>query len=117
MIKRRFILSLVLLLGLILVACGGSTEGSDGESENDDKETLVIADWGTNLTKVRKETIIEPFEEEYDINVVIETPVNYGKLKAMVESGNVTWDVVNVDTFWGHLAGEQGLLEALDYNV
>lgn len=35
----------------------------------------------------------------------------------MVESGNVTWDVVNVATRWTSQASEHGLLEPLDFDI
>lgn len=99
---------------LVLAACGGGDTSSGG---GDKKETLVIVDWGGSVTEARETTIFEPFEEEFNVKIEVESPTDYGKLKAMVEGGNVDWDVVNVDTFWAAQAGEEGLLEKIDYDI
>ena len=98
----------------MIAACGSSD--STG-SKSGDSQTLVIVDWGGAVTEARQKSIFEPFEKKHNIKIQVESPTDYGKLKAMVEGGNVTWDVVNVDTFWGIQAGGKGLLESLDYNV
>ncbi|MGZ9583136.1 ABC transporter substrate-binding protein [Paenibacillus marinisediminis] len=114
MLKKMSVLVLVLALTTLLVACSGNKEGSSDQAE---PQKLTIVDWDANLTGYRKPTIIEPFEKKYNVKIVIESPPDYGKLKAMVDSGNVTWDVVNVDSFFGKMAGSQGMFEPLDYNV
>lgn len=112
--KKKFSL-MVLLISLVslLSACGGSSASSDEGK----KEKLVIVDWGGDITEIRKKVMFEPFEEEYNVEVVVETPTDYGKLTAMVESGNVTWDVVKGETFFALQAEKKGLLEPLDYDV
>lgn len=122
---RKFLLSiLVVIFSLILVACGGSdsaTEGSDegssGESSSGSGDKLVVVDWGGAITDARVDSIFKPFEEEYGVEIVVETPTDYGKFKAMVESGNVTWDVVNVATLWAEQAVKDALLEEIDYSI
>ena len=47
---------------------------------------------------------------------VIETsPTNYGKLKAMVDSGNVEWDVVDAGDRHLFAGVQENLFEKLDY--
>lgn len=49
--------------------------------------------------------------------MVQDGPTDYGKLKAMVESGNVQWDVVDVEADFALRAAAEGLLEPLDFKV
>ena len=60
MLRKGWIL--ILLLGLTLAACGGTSGPVEGEGEGESNQ-LVIADWGSNLTDVRKKEIIEPAPE------------------------------------------------------
>lgn len=107
-------LSLISLL-LILNIVGCSTKEMN-ESNRKDKE-LVVADWGGPYTDAHKKASFEPFEKKYGVKVTVVTPPDMGKLKAMVESGNVEWDVVAVDDYFAVRAGSQGILEKLDFNV
>ncbi|VEF49292.1 extracellular solute-binding protein [Bacillus freudenreichii] len=116
MLKKALLAGVVSSAMLFTAACGGGGSESSG-SGGGKPETLVVVDWGGAVTDARKDTIFKPFEEEFNVKIEVESPTDYGKLKAMVEGGNVTWDVVNIDTFWGEQAGEQGLLEAIDYDI
>ena len=94
---------------------GCSTKDTTG-SNRKDKE-LVVVDWGGPYTDAHKKASFEPFEKKYGVKVIVVTPPDMGKLKAMVESGNVEWDVVAVDDYFVVRAGSQGLLEKLDFDV
>ena len=78
---------------------------------------LTIVSWGGAYQESQRKAYYEPYaastgakivEEEYDGEL--------GKVKAMVDAKQVTWDVIDLDL--GHtLAGcDQGLLEKLDYS-
>lgn len=60
----------------------------------------------------------EPFTADTGIPVRVEggSPLP-GKIKAMVESGSVTWDVCDGDGYLCNQLGKQGLLEDLDYSI
>ena len=77
----------------------------------------MIVDWGGEGIQARQKAYINRFEEEFDVKVITESPTDYGKLKAMVESGNVEWDVLAVETEFLERGIDQGLLEKLDYDV
>lgn len=51
------------------------------------------------------------------MKVELDGATNYGKLKAMVDSGNVDWDVVDVEGDFAVAAAKQGLLDPIDFNV
>jgi putative spermidine/putrescine transport system substrate-binding protein len=80
-------------------------------------DDMVFTSWGGTTQDAQGEAWAQPFSEETGINVVMDGPTDYGKLKAMVESGNVTWDVVDVEHDFAIKAAEEGLLEPIDYSV
>lgn len=120
MFKKFSLLAVLFTLILFIAGCGdggNAEESSSDDNEEKSPETLVVVDWGGAVTEAREDTIFKPFEEEFNVEIVVESPTDYGKLKAMVEGGNVTWDVVNVDTFWAEQAGQLGLVEPIDYDI
>lgn len=81
------------------------------------QDTLVVVSWGGAYQKAQREAWFKPFEKTTGVKIVEVSPTNYGKFKAMVTSGNVQWDVVDVDSDWAYLAAKKNLLEELDYGV
>ncbi|WP_186668186.1 ABC transporter substrate-binding protein [Sporosarcina sp. BP05] len=112
--SKKIGLSIVLLLLLLsIMGCGkNDTKGSTSKVKE-----LVVVDWGGPYTEVHKKMSFEPFEKEYGVKVIVVTPPDTGKLKAMVESENVEWDVVSVGNDFAIRAGKEGLLEKLDFDV
>lgn len=104
------------LLMLLLFALAGCSSGNAEGSTKNNKE-LIIADWGGPYSEAKVKAAVEPFEEKHGIKVTVITPPDYGKLKAMVESGHVEWDVVSVDNDYAIRAGNLGLLEKVDFDV
>ena len=60
-------------------------------------EDMVFTSWGGTTQDAQAASWAKPFTEKTGINVRQDGPTDYGKLKAMVESGNVDWDVVDVE--------------------
>lgn len=91
--RRGFLLGSggVLLGSSLLSACGGDSagSGSDGGSKR-----VVVADWGGAIQDAEIEHLYNPFTEETGIEVVISGPPSDAQIKAMVDSGNVEWDLV-----------------------
>ncbi len=106
---------LIMILSILIIA-GCSNGTTSGEASKKDKE-LVVVDWGGPYTDIHKKTVFEPFEKKYGVKVTVVTPPDVGKLKSMVESGNVEWDVVSVGNDFAIRGGREGLLEKLDFNV
>ncbi|WP_033295617.1 ABC transporter substrate-binding protein [Amycolatopsis jejuensis] len=74
----------------LLAACGsGSSGGSGGGSKR-----VVVADWGGALQDAEKKYIYDPFSKETGIEVVLSGPPTTAKIKAMVDTGNVEWDLI-----------------------
>ncbi|MNO69508.1 Spermidine/putrescine-binding periplasmic protein precursor [compost metagenome] len=80
-------------------------------------QSMSFVSWGGTTQDAQKQAWAEPFSKESGIKVVQDGPTDYGKLKAMVESGNVQWDIVDVEADFALRAASEGLLEPLDFNV
>jgi putative spermidine/putrescine transport system substrate-binding protein len=80
-------------------------------------ESVNFVSWGGSTQDFQKQAWATPFSKANNITVVQDGPTDYGKLKAMVESGNVQWDVVDVEADFALRAAAEGLLEPLDFSV
>lgn len=78
---------------------------------------MVFTSWGGTTQEAQERAWAQGFEEETGAKVLMDGPTDYGKLKAMVESGNVTWDVVDVEMDFAIKAAKDGLLEPIDFSV
>jgi putative spermidine/putrescine transport system substrate-binding protein len=78
---------------------------------------VVFTSWGGTTQDAQKKAWVDPFQKSTGIRVKLDGPTDYGKLKAMVESGNVSWDVVDVEGDFAVAAAQQGLLEPIDFSV
>src|SRR5207249_11909277 len=64
------------------------------------KGEVVIVTYGGTAADALREAHWKPFTAETGIVVREETPPTPAKVKAMVESGNVVWDIVEMDLNW-----------------
>src|SRR5215213_5459067 len=62
-----------------------------------DKGELVVVGWGGSRAAAMREVMFAPFEKATGIRVRDDGPPEAAKVKAMVDSGNVTWDVLDTD--------------------
>ena len=79
--------------------------------------SMVFTSWGGTTQEAQKKAWVEPFATASGITVKEDGPTDYGKLKAMVDSGNVDWDVVDVEGDFAVAAAKAGLLEPIDFSV
>lgn len=98
------------LLTCLTVMAGLVSTGAQAQS-------IVFTSWGGTTQDAQTKAWAEPFTAETGINVLQDGPTDYGKIKAMVESENVSWDVVDVEGDYAAQAGKAGLLEPLDFTV
>lgn len=80
-------------------------------------QEMVFTSWGGTTQDGQTQSWAVPFTAATGIKVLQDGPTDYGKLKAMVESGNVAWDVVDVEYDFAIAAAKMGLLEPIDYSV
>jgi len=82
-----------------------------------DKGQVVISSWGGAFMDAQRAAFFEPFTAATGIKVVETTTPEFGKIRAMVESGNTEWDIVNIVPSDYLALTELGMLEALDYDT
>ncbi|MFK0692921.1 ABC transporter substrate-binding protein [Mesorhizobium sp. IMUNJ 23033] len=79
---------------------------------------LTIANFGGDAVEATKVAYGDPFTKETGIAVRVDgaSPLP-GKIKAMVDSGNIVWDVCDGDGFTSEQLGKAGVLEEIDYSI
>ncbi|WP_307436973.1 ABC transporter substrate-binding protein [Labrys monachus] len=97
------------LAALSIALLGAGAARADG--------SMVFTSWGGTTQDAQKKAWAEPFAAATGITVKQDGPTDYGKLKAMVDSGNVDWDVVDVEGDFAVAAAKAGLLEPIDFAV
>ncbi|MBO9354757.1 extracellular solute-binding protein [Bordetella petrii] len=80
-------------------------------------ETVVFAGWGGSIQKAQRKIYFDSFEKETGIKVIDVPGVQLAPLKAMVETGNTQWDVVQALGMWIPQGAKSNLWEKLDYGV
>jgi len=80
------------------------------------EEPLTVVSWGGAYQKSQQEAYFTPFEKKFGGKITTEEyNGEIAKIRAMVESGNVSWDVVDVDTQTALQGCEDGLFLKLDW--
>ena len=79
---------------------------------------LTVVSWGGAYTKSQVEAYHKPFIAETGAKINSED-YNGGiaEIKAQVEAGNVTWDIVDVELSDAIRACDEGLLETIDHST
>ena len=113
-IERRDFLKFMLSIGA-LPALGVSSLGAQAAQSN--VKEIVVANYGGDAIKYMGAAWGEPYTKDSGIKVIFDgvTPLP-GKIKAMVESGKVTWNVCDAELFVGNQLG-QDILEPIDYAI
>ena len=81
-------------------------------------ESLTVVSWGGAYTHSQVKAYHEPFSKKTGIKILSED-YNGGlaQVKAQVESGNVTWDVVDLELSDAIRGCDEGLLETIDHSI
>jgi putative spermidine/putrescine transport system substrate-binding protein len=107
--KREFLFGLSALGGLGVLA---------GTPAHAQAKEVVLANWGGDAVKFMGDAWGAPFEKDTGIKVAIDSSgPSLAKIKAMVESGKVTWDVLDTGAGTSFDLGKAGLLERIDYSI
>jgi putative spermidine/putrescine transport system substrate-binding protein len=81
------------------------------------EDALTVTSWGGAYTKSQELAYFAPFSEETGVKVLQdEWDGSTAKLKGMVETGQVTWDVVDVEPGHALQGCDEGWLEEIDYS-
>ena len=111
--NRNVVVAIVLL---VVIVVGGILYQWLKPSQLQDE--LTVVSWGGSLQDAEREFFFQPFAEQYDVKVQdLSFTGEYARIKAQVESGNIEWDVVEVDSDIVRTAAQEGLLEQIDYSI
>lgn len=88
-----------------------------GCSSTDPADTLTVVMWGGASQREHVASYVEPWGEANGIQIVQDSPTDYAKLTAQVESGNVTWGVAEVEPHFAENACASGVLTPLSQEV
>ena len=85
--------------------------------ENYRGSSLNVVSWGGAYQAAQRQAYFLPFQDRFGIQLVEDSPVEYAKIRSMVETGNVTWDVVDSGTRAVYQLGPTGDLEELTLGI
>jgi putative spermidine/putrescine transport system substrate-binding protein len=79
---------------------------------------IVVVNFGGDAVPAMTKAWADPFNKTSAVKAVVDgSGPSSAKMKAMVESGKVTWDVVDRNLIAGLELGRQNLLEKIDYSI
>jgi putative spermidine/putrescine transport system substrate-binding protein len=110
--RRRTFFSMCAILGIAPTMAKLSPAMADAKE-------LVLVNWGGDAIKGMKAAWVDAYLKKYpDRKVAIDgTGPATGRIKLMVESKKVTWDVMDRNLHTALELGPQGMLEPIDYSV
>lgn len=80
-------------------------------------DTLTVTSWGGAYTKSQEEAFFKPFMAKTGTKILQdEWDGSTAKLKGMVDTKQVTWDVVDVEPSHALQGCDEGWLETIDYS-
>ena len=81
-------------------------------------DSITVVSWGGAYTKSQVEAYHKPWTKKTGHQVVSEDySGGLAEVKAQVESGNVTWDVVDVELSDALQGCDEGILEEIDHST
>ena len=82
------------------------------------QDTLTVTSWGGAYTKSQEAAYMAPFAKTANVKVLQdEWDGSVAKLKGMVDTKQVTWDVIDVEPGHALQGCEEGWLEKIDYTA
>lgn len=104
------------LIGIALLAAS-TTLGGYSSAQDHEKPDQIIANSSGGEEEVMRHAYYDDFEASTGIRVVSTSPAEFGRLRAMVESGNVEWTVTELESEDAYRAAAMGLLEKIDETI
>jgi putative spermidine/putrescine transport system substrate-binding protein len=110
-ISRRAFLTCATMLGALpLTAAQDKAQAAAGE--------VVIVNWGGDSIPAYAKAFGKPYEKETGVRVALDgTGPLPAKIRAMVQSGKVEWDLIDFDASKALVLDTEGLLQPIDYNI
>lgn len=104
--RHRAVLGALALSSLLLAGCGGGAAV--------DEKSLTVVMWGGDDQQTTVETLVQPWAQQNGVTISQDSPTDYAKFRAQVESGKVAWGAVEVEPFFAVQACQQGWAVELD---
>lgn len=79
-------------------------------------ESLTFATWGGAYEAAQAQAYMAPFQDQFGVEIVTDT-MNYAKVRAQVDSGNLQWHVLDYGGQAAWQAAANGYLEELDFSI
>jgi putative spermidine/putrescine transport system substrate-binding protein len=78
---------------------------------------MTITSWGGAYQTSQRKAFFEPYAQKTGAKITEEEyNGELAKIRAMVEAGDVTWDVIDVDTPTAQQGCDEGVFEVIDYS-
>ncbi|MEU7864129.1 ABC transporter substrate-binding protein [Nonomuraea sp. NPDC049141] len=77
---------------------------------------MTFVSYGGAYQEGQQKAAVDPFAQESGAKILEDGPTDYAKIKAQVDSSNVTWDVIDTDSIWAQAQCGK-LLQPLDYTI
>ncbi|PYM57945.1 MAG: ABC transporter substrate-binding protein [Candidatus Rokuibacteriota bacterium] len=100
--------SLGAMLAAVLLLAGPARAADD---------VVNVIHYGGSFGKALREAFFDPAEKALNIRVNDMSRTDMAKIKAMVQSGKLEWDVANVNTLEVWRGVKEGLWEPIDYGI
>lgn len=113
----RFLTATALLSAsaLALAGCAAGTSPAEGPAEEGLNGTsMVYASYGGTTEEYTQQAWGDPFAAASGAEVIYDSPVDLGKLRAMVESDSVEWDLLQAAYSLAYAPGYEELYEKID---
>lgn len=92
----------------LLAGCGGGAVSAD--------RSLIFVAWGGTHQENTMSTLLAPWAKKHDVMLRSDAPTNYAKFRTQVQSGNISWGIVQVEPFFAEQACHNGSATKLDYD-
>ena len=103
---------------ILCAALAGATVGFGAVGPAAAQDSLTVVSWGGAYTRSQVKAYHEPWEEKTGIKISAEDySGGLAQVKAQVESGNVSWDVVDVELSDAVRGCDEGLLVPIDKSI
>ncbi len=96
---RLWIAAIAAASAALVAGCGSSSDsGSSSSDLKGQQATFTTFDVGQKPQF--QPAFLDPVEKETGLRIAFDSPTDYAKLQAQVQSKNVTWTVVQTDPWW-----------------
>jgi putative spermidine/putrescine transport system substrate-binding protein len=107
-----------LLTGAAALAAGaGSLSSRANAQAKYSGQKVVFASWGGVYQEASKKGYCDSFAAKTGATVIQDGPVDYAKLRTMIQNGAPTWDVVDVTIDFLYNAARDNLFEKIDTSI